>query len=331
MLRRLPVFAALALALVLAPAALAGGPNPAGLQQGAGALLPGSTTRYVAVAAGSDTLLEALRTTDGRVTRSLPLSGAWGLATVGRDPATAGISRDGRTLVLTGTQIGRPTSFTVVDTKPLRVRSSFTLRGTYAFDALSPYGSRLYLIQYAGQDYGRYVVRAYDLRAHRLLPGRIADRTQKSWVMQGFPASRTSSPDGRWVYTLYANPGGYPFVHALDTVRGVAHCTGVPWTGSESAPWNMRLALRDGGRSLAVNLHGGRTFAAIDTRTWRVSYARAHTGAAFPWRWLGIAAGGVAALSLAAGVLLLRRRRRDQELEQELVHLVGRAEREVVV
>ena len=44
--------------------------------------------------------------------------------------------------------------------------------------------------------------------------------------MQGFPAKRTASKDGRWVYTMYANPNGYPFVHALDTVNGVAHCVG---------------------------------------------------------------------------------------------------------
>ena len=63
------------------------------------------------------------------------------------------------------------------------------------------------------------------LRANRLLPGRIADRTQRSWVMQGSAVTRTTSEDGRWVYTLYTNPGGYPFVHALDTVRGVAHAS----------------------------------------------------------------------------------------------------------
>jgi hypothetical protein len=35
------------------------------------------------------------------------------------------------------------------------------------------------------QDIQHYIVRAYDLNAHKLLPGRIADKTQKSWVMQG--------------------------------------------------------------------------------------------------------------------------------------------------
>ena len=90
--------------------------------------------------------------------------------------------------------------------------------------------------------------------------------------MQGFAVDRVTSADGRWVYTLYANPGGYPFVHALDTVRGVAHCIGVPWRGGDSEPWNMRLALGNDGKSLAVNRQSGVTFVAIDTATWTVSY-----------------------------------------------------------
>src|SRR5439155_1061114 len=84
----------------------------------------------------------------------------------------------------------------------------------------------------------------YDLDAHRLLPGRVADKAQKSWVMQGFAAARATSPDGRWVYTLYANPGGYRFVHGLDTVRGVAHCFGLPWTSVyQNAIFDTKLAL----------------------------------------------------------------------------------------
>ena len=103
----------------------------------------------------------------------------------------------------------------------MRVREQFTLKGNYSFDALSPDASKLYLIQRVdANNYSRYIVRAYDLSTHTLLPGRIADRTQKSWVMQGDAMTRTTSPDGRWVYTLYMNPGGTPFIHALDTVQG---------------------------------------------------------------------------------------------------------------
>src|SRR5205085_2238306 len=79
----------------------------------------------------------------------------------------------------------------------------------------------LYLIQHvSATNLDRYLVREYDLFADRLLPGAIADRTQRGWVMQGAPLARATSANGRFVYTLYQNPGGYPFVHALDTARG---------------------------------------------------------------------------------------------------------------
>ena len=112
--------------------------------------------------------------------------------------------------------------------------------------------------------------RAYDLRSGTLLPGRVADKAQKSWVMQGWAVARTTTADGRWAYTLYMNPGGYPFVHALDTVRGVAHCVGLPWTAAnQDAVSEFTLAVR-GGR-LLVRWSDGRTWRTVDRRTWRVS------------------------------------------------------------
>src|SRR4029077_18738176 len=96
--------------------------------------------------------------------------------------------------------------------------------------------------------------------------------------------ARTSSLDGRWVYTLYQNPGGYPFVHALDTVRGVAHCIGLPWRGSQDGFYNLRLTLH--GRSLAVHWLSGRPWLRVDTRTWRVAADRRD---GLPW--IAVAAG----------------------------------------
>ncbi len=112
-------------------------------------------------------------------------------------------------------------------------------------------------------------MRAYDLATHTLLPGRIADKTQKSWVMQGWAISRAATADGRWAYTLYANPGGYPFIHALDTVRGVAHCIGLPWTAVQDPVYNFSLALK--GNTLAVKWQDGRTWRRVDTRSWRIT------------------------------------------------------------
>ena len=54
------------------------------------------------------------------------------------------------------------------------------------------------------------------MRTNRLLPGKIADRHEDEETMAGYAQTRTTSADGRWVYTLYQKPSGAPFVHALD-------------------------------------------------------------------------------------------------------------------
>jgi hypothetical protein len=181
------------------------------------------------------------------------------------------------------------------------------LKGNFAYDALSPDGSRLYLIQhFSSSNLSRYIVRAYALDERRLLPGRIADRTQRGWVMAGYPVTRATSADGRWAYTLYARPGGYPFVHALDTVRGVAHCIGIPWRGNQNPLWRLRLSLRDGGRTLSLHWPSGREYLAVTRGSWRTSHPAAAApgaGSAFPW-WAVVA--GAAVLLL---LVVLRRTR----------------------
>ncbi|HWX09583.1 MAG TPA: hypothetical protein VNY33_06365, partial [Gaiellaceae bacterium] len=131
--------------------------------------------------------------------------------------------------------------------------------------------------------------------------------------------------------TLYqpAMPGSFPFIHALDTVRGVAHCIGLPWPNGNAINngfYNMRLSLRNAGGTLAVHWLSGRPWLTVNTSTWRIA---ADHRATVPWAWVagGLAgAGGLAAL----GAVLLRRRRRE-EFEQELVDLLDLAEREVMV
>jgi hypothetical protein len=310
--------------LVAAPAAAADGPGPAAIQGGEGVLSSDGTQRYLAVAAGDRqwTSLQTIQTSTGKLVAAANLSGSWGFPTMGWGPMWRNVSTDGKTLVVTETAPGSQSRFLVYNPKTMQFRVAVVLNGTFTFDALSPDGSRLYLIQQMSQsDLSRYVVRAYDLRRQRLLPGRIADRTQKGWIMQGYPVTRETSSDGRMVYTLYSNPGGYPFVHALDTVRGVAHCVGIPMKSS-NAIGNVVLSLH--GKKLAVHWRSGRPWYEIDTTTWRIAPARA----SFPWLWAAL--GCVAAL-LAAGAALLRHRRRRQEFDEELTGLLQLPERRVVV
>jgi hypothetical protein len=261
----------LAAALALTPAALAAYPTPYAVQNGTGLLSLDHSLRFVALKAGRDTTVSALEASSGAQVMTRTVHGAFGIPQITQNGLTGGLFHDGSAFVLQNVGIKGTSSFVVLDTHDLAVRDTVRLSGTFGFDALSPDGSVLYLIQHmTTQDIDHYVVRAYDLRAHTLLPGRIADKAQKSWVMQGFATARTASPDGRWVYTLYANPGGYPFVHALDAVRGVAHCIGLPWTAvNQTAIFNADLALR--GDKLDVRFADGTTWRTIDRRTWRVS------------------------------------------------------------
>jgi hypothetical protein len=268
-------------ALAVPSAFASGGPLFASV---GGAGVANGPTRYVPVVnnSGNDTTLEAISTKDGTVGRTLDLVGQWGV------PATAagneGLSLDGKRLVLTGVADGQtsPSLFLVIDPQTMRIVHPITLTGTFSYDAMSPDASRLFFIQYRNTDglagyTSHYVVRAYDLKRGRLLPGRVADRTQKSWVMEGYPVTRVTTAGGRWVYTLYTNPAGYPFVHALDTVRGVAHCVGIPMKNQRGI-YNLVLGLR--GQTLSVHWRSGRPFVNVNTTTWRVTPA--HRGG-FPW------------------------------------------------
>ena len=285
---------ALLAALVLAPAALADGPalSPGVDFGGDGVVAASGLVRYTTLSGPRSTTLEAIRTSDGRVLRWRAVPGAFAIPFVASDGTTGGLARNGRLLVLAAPGYAPPSAavsqFRLVDPRTLRTRM-LELDGMFAYDALSPDAKRLYLIQHVSfANQARYVVRAYDLAHNRLLPGTIADRTQPDWVMQGSPVARATSAGGRFVYTLYTNSGGYPFVHALDTVRGVAHCIGLPWTGNQSIFTTMKLTLHDGGRTLlaAVPWTGGTPPATlpsfrIDTRSYRLLPAPAPRQ--FPW------------------------------------------------
>jgi hypothetical protein len=207
---------------------------------------------------------------------------------------------------------GSPSRFAILDTRRMRVVDRITLHGDYAYDALSPDASTLYLIEHVdANNQNRYVVRTYDLRTHVLRPGRIADKTQLDWVMEGAALTRATSGGGRWVYTLYSRPGGYPFVHALDTVNGSAHCIGLPWHGDQAALGTARLRLVDGGGSLAVRLKSGRTWLMMNTANWRLTRATHDRNVASRWP---VAAGGtVAAAALACALVMVSRHRRPKE------------------
>ena len=125
------------------------------------------------------------------------MPGKFGVATLTVDGPGSGMFRDGKTFLLQSTGLQPKTQFLLLRTDDLSKVGQFTLNGTFGFDALSPDGTMMYLIQHSTvQDIEHYVVRAYNLSTHTLLPNRIADKTQKSWVMQGWAVARTTSATG---------------------------------------------------------------------------------------------------------------------------------------
>lgn len=314
-MRRLVLSLAVAVAaLAVAPSAFADGPIYV-TQAGAGVTSQNGAFHYVPIPNGKDaTLLVKVYTAGTEVFGSMTLPGMWGTALIGNGgEAGQGLSRDGRTLVLESTTgpLGPSSKFLVLDPTHWKMLKRITLPGSFTFDALSPNASKMYLIQYtASNNLTNYIVREYNLRTNRLLPGKIAaqDEDGEEKGMAGYAITRTTSADGRWVYTLYQKPNGMPFIHALDTVRGVAHCIDLP---ANQNLYNIVLSLRNDDRTLAVSWRSGRPWLNVAVGSWEISKP---SGGGFPWAWGGAVIGAAVAL-LAAGGLVLRRRRR-QELQQ---------------
>jgi hypothetical protein len=279
MLRRL-VYATLLMLLVAAPTASADGPQASpGLMQGwTGVTVPGHPLRYVTIPTGTQTVLESVSRSSGRVRNWRSLNGLWGIPLVANDGSVGGLSRNGRLLVVAdwvpprNGALRTTSRFMLVNTKTFGTWRRIVLRGDFAFDALSPDGGTLFLIEHVSRaDLTSYRVRAYDVHAQRLLPRVIADRRQADWVMHGYPVTRTTSVEGRWAYTLYQQPGGFPFVHALDTVARTAVCVGIPWRGNQDILPGVKLLLDEHARKLTLMTWRGRALFDLNTKTFWVS------------------------------------------------------------
>lgn len=260
-----------------------GGPEigPSGVE------LPGGSERIVALAGSGGTAVARVRTDGGRVEHWSQLSGPYTIPAVALDGSPGGLGRDGKTLVLIRPRPGFPqkvTKLAVISTKSLAIKRGIVLRGDFSFDALSPDGRTMYLVEYTSKrDPTRYLVRAYDLRTGRLLPDPIVDPAESPDEMRGYPVTRATSADGRWAFTLYDGNGRHPFVHALDTVEAEARCIDLYALHDRDILQLMALRLRfaDAGRTLHV-MDQGKPALAVDTSTFEVGPPRAATAAPAP-------------------------------------------------
>lgn len=281
-----------------------------------GVTVPGAATRYVTLWAGPrSTVIARVARNGGRIVRSRLLDGSFTIPAVAYDGSASGLSADGSELVLIQPRASFPrarTSFAVLDARRLRLLKVVRLRGDFSFDAISPRGNRIYLIQYLSPtDPTKYAVRAYDAQEGRLAREPVVDPHEADEQMRGQPLSRAMSPDGRWAYTLYDGNGKTPFVHALDTSRATARCIDLDALQGEKYLWTLRLMVRDGGKRLAVQ-NGSVPELVVNTETFDVSKApstapaaRERSSLTSPWALAGI---GLALAAVLGGVVLVVRR-----------------------
>jgi hypothetical protein len=253
-----------------AAAAGDGGPGP-GVSFGWAGITHGNM-RYVTVPTPSWTTVESIQRRGGKVFGTLNVKGTWGIPLVAYDGTTGGLLPDGRTLLLADANAGpylrSQSLFTFVDVKKMRQLQTFALRGDFSYDALSPDGRYLYLIEHTtAKDLTQYRVRAFDLRARRLLPKIVADRRSWGTTMSGTAITRLST-DG-WAYTLYGGSSSVPFIHALDTRHVSAVCINMPWKSQPQRIWNYRLRT-DGEGNLVVRGPRGRALVTVDRQSFRV-------------------------------------------------------------
>jgi hypothetical protein len=201
---------------------------------------------------------------------------------VAADGSPSGLSADQRTLVLIRprTRLGQKrTRLLLLDPeRRFALKRQIILRGDFSFDAISPDGSKLYVIQYNALtrqnfDPTDYSVRVVDAATGKLDGGPIVDPREPGEKMGGLPVTRTMSRDNRWAYTLYSG-AEHPFVHALDTVGRTARCVDLDALSGRQDLFELRFRLGHGGRDLQI-VKNGKAELVVDTRSFVVSRPQA--------------------------------------------------------
>jgi hypothetical protein len=278
--------------------------------------------RYVTIPAGADTVVERVNTRGGRIGASMLLPGTFTIPAVAYDGSASGLSGDGHTLILIEPRASFPraeTRLAVLNTRPLSWRTTITLPGDFSFDAVSPDGSLLYLIQYTSAlDPTKYNVRVYDLDSSRLVKAPIVDPHERGEKMRGQPLTRATSSDGRWAYTLYDGAGKAPFVHALDTRNRTARCIDLDaLAGTDLTRLGLKLDTRH--RLLSVTREA-RPALNVDLASFQVRPPSTGTSG-FPWLLASLLVLGV----LVIGAVLPSRIRRAKARRQVAATLAGPA------
>ncbi len=283
---------ALLAGLAAAPHAAAKELGTVGTSQGLIEHRDGAAYRYVTVnpqAKPALTIVERIDTGDGTIDRWWYLRGDYFIPAVAFDGSPGGLSANGNALALVGfsrTYPPRRTKLAILNTdvylrhpirsgqqRPRHAIRRVTLPAYFAFQAISPSGSKLYLRRYRPFDHPSddFALRVLDARSGKLAPRPLAVSSDAR-ALSGLPISGVSSPDGRWAYALYDGDKHQPFLLALDTASGRVIRVDLPGLERLAAsrqpsrrhpgfPYLLKLRLDPGGRELAVyprSLNSGR-------------------------------------------------------------------------
>ena len=276
-----------------------------------------NSERYVALATGrgqaeQGTVVARIQQDSGKVMDSAYVEGEWTVPAVAYDGSPAGLSADGETLAVIKPRVRFPrrtTEFALFDAQRLTRPSLIRLEGDFSFDAISPDGRTLYLVEYPNpRKPGVYRVRMYDVDAGQLLPKPLIDSRLAAVVMRGLPVTRTDSPDGATAYTLYDGQGNGPFIHALDTAERSALCILLPMVPKKADPWQMRLDAAPDGDELTLSSRDV-PLAVVDTETSKAREPGEPPPAEEESSSVGLLGALLALAALGAGGWSLRRRR----------------------
>lgn len=217
------------------------------------------------------TIVRDVAAEDGSSGPVLDVKGRWRLPTIGSDRTPVGVSADGSTFALVSADApaagaaATTSRFAIIQhldgtqptrtrTAPIRLTKVIELQGSFEFDALSPDGSILYVVEHLDGQTGAYQVRAVDVATGKLRDGVIVDKRNVGEAMAGWPVGQMRRPDGV-VLTVYRG-AEHPFIHALNTVQAWAICIDLPATGASdtaaAGDWGI-AAGPDGQTIYAIN------------------------------------------------------------------------------
>jgi YVTN family beta-propeller protein len=232
-----------------------------------GVFSPDGLTTFVTSQDGTATTIRAIDLTGGDTIAEQVIEGRFQFAPLVEGPGSVlgGIDTGGRWLVLesqisSGIVSGNlvyDSSFAILPADLQGEPRILPLKGTFHFDGISGDGRWLYLTEPRSVFSSEYLVRVVDLEKDELLPDAIVDKRAPDERMIGSRHAAVASPDGRWLYSLYLNPGSGGFIHALNLPDRAAFCIDLPRgpVADELSDFYWAVAVSPDGASLfAVNM-----------------------------------------------------------------------------